>query len=57
MRKLAEDFRYDRIRTLHVVSTAEKRIPEGSSLDFIPWMIILTVLAASFRDASVLRLH
>lgn len=53
MQKLAEDNRYDRIKALDIVSATEKQIPEGSTFDFIPKMIGITVLGGTFRDACV----
>jgi hypothetical protein len=50
---LAEEFRYDRIKQLEIVRTAEKKIPEGSTFEFILKMFGLTVLGDSFRAACV----
>lgn len=51
--KLAEEFRYDRIKRLAIVKAAEKQIPEGSSFDFVPKVFGLTVLGGAFRAACV----
>jgi hypothetical protein len=53
MRWLVEDFRYDRIKSLDIVSATEKKIPNGSTFDFERKTIGLTVLGAAFRDACV----
>ncbi|MCX6584087.1 MAG: DUF4393 domain-containing protein [Candidatus Aminicenantes bacterium] len=53
MTKLAEDFRYDRIKELDLVKKTEQEIPKGSIFDFTPKMIGLTVFGGAFRDACV----
>jgi len=57
MTKLAEDYRYDRIRELDLVKNVEQEIPEGSTLEFDPKMIGLTALGGAFREACVASTH
>jgi hypothetical protein len=51
--KLAEDWRYDRIRELAIVKKAMIEIPEGSMFIFIPKILGLTVLGKAFRKACI----
>ncbi len=53
LRRLAEEFRYDRIKSLDVVTDTEKKIPTNGTFEFIQTMVGLTVLGATFRKACV----
>ncbi len=53
MAKLAQEFRYNRIKELDLVKKTEQEIPKGSTFNFTPKMIGLTVLGGAFREACV----
>lgn len=57
MERLAEDYRYDRIRQLEFVKRMEQEIPEGSTFEFDAKMIGLTALGGAFREACVSPTH
>lgn len=53
MRRLVDDWRYDRIRTLETFIQAKASVPQGGQFTEGLALIGLTPLGASFRDACV----
>jgi hypothetical protein len=53
MRKLAEDWRYDRIRALSVVSEIKAHIPKGARFIIEEKIFGITIIGESFRAACI----
>jgi hypothetical protein len=53
IRRLAEDWRYDRIRNLPIVAEARAKIPQNAQFVMEEKMIGLTILGQSFRAACI----